>query len=93
MHGDLTPWNLRVRRDGGVTLVDWEDAGWGPPQADAVLLHASRRALFGVAPPALSREAADFWLQRIADRPPDRVDDRLHLALTAALREIAVRAA
>lgn len=93
MHGDLTPWNLRVRRDGGLSLVDWEDAGWGPPQADAVLLHAARRALFGVAPPALPREAADFWLQRIAERPPDRLDDRLHLALTAALRDIALRAA
>lgn len=89
MHGDLTPWNLRVRRDGTLSLVDWEDAAWGPPDADAVLLHASRRALFGVASPPLPREAAEHWLDQIGMRPPDRVDDRLRRDLVAALQDIA----
>ncbi len=26
-HGDLTPWNVRVRLDGALVVVDWEDKG------------------------------------------------------------------
>ena len=37
MHGDLTPWNLRVDRSRGtLALFDWEHAGWGPLHADLV---------------------------------------------------------
>ncbi|HUG83507.1 MAG TPA: phosphotransferase [Euzebya sp.] len=89
MHGDLTPWNLRVRRAGGLTLVDWEDARWGPPGADAVLLHASRCALFGIAPPRLPREAADYWLQQVAEREEDPLDNQLRGDLVSALQRMA----
>ena len=34
MHGDLVPWNLREDDHGQLWLLDWEDAGWGPPLAD-----------------------------------------------------------
>ena len=34
MHGDLVPWNLREDRTGAATVLDWEDAGWGPHSAD-----------------------------------------------------------
>ena len=36
MHGDLVPWNLREDERGQLWLLDWEDAGWGPPFADVV---------------------------------------------------------
>jgi glycosyltransferase involved in cell wall biosynthesis/thiamine kinase-like enzyme len=34
MHGDLVPWNLREDDSDQLWLLDWEDAGWGPPLAD-----------------------------------------------------------
>ena len=36
MHGDYVPWNLREDSSGQLWLIDWEDAGWGPPLADFV---------------------------------------------------------
>jgi aminoglycoside phosphotransferase (APT) family kinase protein len=36
MHGDYVPWNLREDDRGQLWLLDWEDAGWGPPGADLV---------------------------------------------------------
>ena len=36
MHGDYVPWNLRADSSGQLWLIDWEDAGWGPPLADFV---------------------------------------------------------
>jgi glycosyltransferase involved in cell wall biosynthesis len=36
MHGDFVPWNLREDSMGQLWLLDWEDAGWGPPLADFV---------------------------------------------------------
>lgn len=91
MHGDLTPWNLRVSGNGVLTLVDWEAAAWGPPGADAVLLYASRRALFGTPPPSLPAEATDYWLDRVTGQKVDSLDRRLQRDLTVALREIASR--
>ena len=58
-HGDLTPWNLRrLRRRRW--LLDWEDAGWAPPGADAVLHAAVRAAVLGtpVRPVALEHREA-----------------------------------
>jgi hypothetical protein len=34
MHGDFVPWNLREDRSGLLWLLDWEDVGWAPPNAD-----------------------------------------------------------
>ncbi|MFJ8543000.1 phosphotransferase family protein [Streptomyces sp. NPDC093586] len=36
LHGDLNPWNLVRRRDGGLTLIDWEMAIVGDPLYDLV---------------------------------------------------------
>jgi glycosyltransferase involved in cell wall biosynthesis len=36
IHGDYVPWNLREDDRGQLWLLDWEDAGWGPPLADLV---------------------------------------------------------
>ena len=46
MHGDLTPWNLR-RAGGRTWLIDWEDCGWGPPNADAVYFEGVVSAMGG----------------------------------------------
>jgi glycosyltransferase involved in cell wall biosynthesis len=77
LHGDFVPWNLREDGDGGLWLVDWEDAGWGPPLADAVRYCVAHQSLHRVAPVVAARnaqqmfradpvdltEVADFWLR------------------------------
>jgi glycosyltransferase involved in cell wall biosynthesis len=77
VHGDFVPWNLRESKDGQFWLVDWEDAGWGPPLADAVRYFVAHHSLRGTSPPATARltrqmfsedstylrEVADFWLR------------------------------
>lgn len=66
MHGDLTPWNLRQSGD-ELFLIDWEDAGWGPPGADAVLFAAAVRALGKLkSSGSYPAEAIDFWKDRIS---------------------------
>ena len=65
MHGDLTPWNLRQSGD-RMLLIDWEEAGWGPPGADLILFGAARRALGGQHPEhRCSADAVQFWIDRL----------------------------
>lgn len=45
MHGDFVPWNLRRDLRGQVWVLDWEDAGWGPPLADLVRYASSAESL------------------------------------------------
>lgn len=89
MHGDFTPWNLR-ELDGRLVLLDWEDAAWAPPGADAVLYEASDAALHGRrAASSEQREAIRFWEERVGRRPPNTArHDRLNAALLAALRQM-----
>jgi hypothetical protein len=84
MHGDLVPWNLREDDQGQMWLVDWEDAGWGPPLADLVRFLVAYHSL-GWSGPAriaalvratLAKESAEavlevarFWLQHHNLRP------------------------
>jgi glycosyltransferase involved in cell wall biosynthesis len=77
LHGDFVPWNLRESTGGRLWLVDWEDAGWGPPLADAVRYLVADCSLKGTSPLETSRviqqtfdkdsidleEVATFWLQ------------------------------
>ncbi|MFC9976910.1 phosphotransferase [Spirillospora sp. NPDC127200] len=69
MHGDLTVWNLRRCGGGPPWLIDWEDAAWGPPEADLVY-HAATRAAVLRRPPDRRgpAEAVDFWSRRVAAR-------------------------
>jgi hypothetical protein len=72
-HGDLTPWNLR-RVDSGVPyLIDWEEAGWAPPGADAALYGATARTVgvppFDVLPPA---SGSEYWIDKISRRIDQR---------------------
>ena len=77
MHGDFVPWNLREDSQGQLWLLDWEDAGWGPPLADFVRYVVAHHSLGWTRPariaadvaqtvgvesfPALA-EVASFWL-------------------------------
>lgn len=76
IHGDLTPWNLRVDRRGRVWLIDWERSRFGPPLAD-IFRHAITDATLTLREPETIatlvaerlggmgedlREAARFWL-------------------------------
>jgi aminoglycoside phosphotransferase (APT) family kinase protein len=77
MHGDFVPWNLREDSLGQLWLLDWEDAGWGPPLADFVRYVVAYHSLGWTGPariaavverivgleslPALA-EVASFWL-------------------------------
>ena len=84
IHGDLVPWNLREDSHGQLWLLDWEDAGWGPPLADLlryiVAYHSlSRksperiaslvRAALEAEPAHALREAARFWANHPNVRP------------------------
>jgi glycosyltransferase involved in cell wall biosynthesis/thiamine kinase-like enzyme len=84
IHGDLVPWNLRQDSRGQLWLLDWEDAGWGPPLADymryIVAYHslawrsgdriaAKARTALNTEPDEALREAARFWLQHRNFRP------------------------
>jgi aminoglycoside phosphotransferase (APT) family kinase protein len=77
VHGDFVPWNLREDSRGQLWLLDWEDAGWGPPFADLVRYIVAYHSLGWTPPariaavvaqtvgpeslPALA-EVASFWL-------------------------------
>jgi hypothetical protein len=50
-------------------LLDWEDASWAPPGADAVHAAAAWTVLFGTPEPDGPEETLDFWIDRIRARP------------------------
>ncbi len=63
IHGDLTPWNLRESKL-GLSLIDWEDATWGPSGADELLYTETARFVGQPAlAPRFSREAAEYWIR------------------------------
>ena len=56
IHGDLTPWNIKLSEQGPVFL-DWEDAAWGPAIVSVEIFLAALR---------LHPELRDSgWLERI----------------------------
>ena len=73
-HGDFTPWNLRVfRGDSKPWLIDWEEACWAPPGADALFYRASA---FAIGRPTDDEpfpvdEAAAYWARRVRQRTAD----------------------
>jgi hypothetical protein len=89
MHGDFTHWNLRQLETGDLVLLDWEDAGWGPPGADAVLYRAATSALSqSYTSPCSDGEAIQFWRERISKRDGDARDRRLDEGMLRALAEM-----
>ena len=61
MHGDLTPWNLRMVGK-GLKLFDWEHVGWGPPGSDLTFYNLTSRQLHLRMTPGIEidEEAHDF---------------------------------
>jgi hypothetical protein len=54
VHGDLSPWNARIRVDRtgpSLLVMDWESAGWGVPAADLTQFAGN----------ALSPDIAAYW--------------------------------
>jgi hypothetical protein len=95
MHGDLAYWNLRRYRGNKVVLVDWEDAGWGPPHADLVryLMTSPRgRQLANTLPSELRSQIAEssaFWLARFrVDTDAPSWVRRAHAEQMSTLREV-----
>ncbi|MFF4962196.1 phosphotransferase family protein [Streptomyces sp. NPDC001222] len=62
LHGDLNPWNLVRRADGGLTLIDWEMAMIGDPLYDLV-----RHMHLTPTRPDIRRRLLDRWSQRLPD--------------------------
>ena len=94
MHGDFAPWNLRQLRDGSLALIDWEDAGFGPPGADEVFYRATSAALWGRHPARSDAgEAVEFWRRRVQPQPATGRDHRLAVALGQALSRMEAPAA
>jgi glycosyltransferase involved in cell wall biosynthesis len=88
MHGDCAPWNLR-KTGAGLVLIDWEDAGWGPPGADEVFYRATESALgLGDAPASAYEEAIAYWTHKIVGRRDTKRDERLAVGIAAALRQM-----
>lgn len=87
MHGDLTPWNLRRTGLRSLWLLDWEEATWGPPDADAVYFGLTAAVLFRrpYAGPPASEEAVTYWRERIGSRPVGDFDRGLNAALVRVL--------
>ncbi|MBA2529684.1 MAG: aminoglycoside phosphotransferase family protein [Euzebyales bacterium] len=86
MHGDLAPWNLRRIRGRRLALLDWQDATWGPPHADAVYWAATTAALRGTAPPPVAAgEAVDYWLASVSTRSVTDADATLSRKLLGVL--------
>jgi hypothetical protein len=87
MHGDLTPWNLRRVGTWSLWLLDWEEAGWGPPRADEVYYAATASVLLGGRPPSqpADAEAVRFWRRRVGSRPSGDFDRVLNDALCGIL--------
>jgi hypothetical protein len=87
-HGDFTPWNLREFARGKLVLVDWEDAGWGPPHADATLYRAAASVLFGDRVMYACDEAVRFWEERLATEVSNLRDSRLKAGLRQVLQKM-----
>ena len=59
IHGDLTPWNIKMSGQGPVFL-DWEDAAWGPASVSLEIFLAALRS-----PQRQLRDSG--WIEHIRD--------------------------
>ncbi len=90
VHGDFTPWNLRAIPRRGLTLIDWEEAGWGPPGADEVFYRATESAFREPEPLSNgNQEAIRYWMDLFSERTGDqRERHRLGEPVRAALQRM-----
>jgi hypothetical protein len=87
MHGDLAPWNLRRVGPRALWLLDWDDAGWGPPGADAAYYEATVSLVRGRRPEpgSASEETVRFWIDRVESRLRAGIDLTYNVALVTQL--------
>lgn len=88
MHGDLTPWNLRRVGVRELWLLDWEDAAYGPPQADKVYYDATTSSITGTPPGRHDEEAISYWRNRVEQRSRDDFDLLSNLNLIRVLAQM-----
>jgi len=89
IHGDLVPWNLREDGTGQLWLLDWEDAGWGPPLADLfrfivayyslrwrnpVRIASRVRTILAAESEDALQEVTTFWLQHRNFQPTEHTE-------------------
>lgn len=88
MHGDLAPWNLRRAADRR-WLLDWEDAGYGPPGADALYYRLTCASVAVPTDPidTHSEEAIAFWRSTLDQRRDGEADVSLAAFLANEVRE------
>lgn len=80
-HGDFTPWNLRQIDNHRPWLIDWEDSGFAPPEADMTLYLATAYAIgkqLAEVPLARS-EAVEYWWTEMNRRIREKLDWGLEL--------------
>ncbi len=85
VHGDLTPWNLRRDHEDRIWLIDWEDVGFAPQDADSGYLSLSAAALRGTTLPALAPEVVDYWSAVVAERVGQGHPQAINHAMLALL--------
>lgn len=66
IHGDMTPWNLRLDQTGAVWLIDWEWASWGPPHADLLRFAATHCSLSMKDPTEIA-----IWIEKSLEIDPE----------------------
>ena len=87
MHGDLTPWNVRRMGFRALWVLDWDEAGWGPPGADAVY-YAATMSMLTDRTPGRRRddiEAVQFWRDKVERRATGDFDRPYNMALANRL--------
>ncbi len=87
IHGDFAPWNLRRLFGAGLTLFDFEDARYGPADADTTFWHLAVATLRGKAVIMPMRaETLMFWEEFLSQRIAAAAKPELDLQLLATLR-------
>ena len=68
-------------------VLDWDEAGWGPPGADTVYYAATMSMLNGHTPAYRSEgaEAIEFWRERVERRATGDFDRPYNMALADRL--------
>lgn len=92
-HGDLAPWNLRFEQRRVVRVIDWEDASFAPPGADALyaavtaaLTFSDRVELAKVPPETITWVRSMIEARRSLDESPESTNNRLLAELDSLLR-------
>lgn len=80
-HGDFTPWNLRRIGSSVPWLIDWEDCGYAPIEADQTLYLATAYAIGKTLSPIPlpASDAVRYWWEEMNIRIREKLDWGLEL--------------